>query len=336
MRTPAADRSGAARAAKAPPMVPAVAASEPPSRPPGSGRELPHGSHGRASETPARRPAGSAAAAANGASLPVEAFVPGPIVRVGIIVDGARSVVTGGVGLIVREAGPLAHEVPLARATFVAVAPTAAGSRFRVQVGSLPTRGARKTWPRVRDMASGVVTRWSDETRTWQVRVGDFRRATRPRASSRLQQLGLRRMDRRGAARSHSRPAEAPGDGRRAERRELVPSRPEDTLSADGLPYRGVLEVRPGEAGLTVVNVINLEDYLKGVVPNELSPRRLPAARGPEGPGRGRPHVRACATAASYRPRATTSAPRPTLPGLPRHVHREPADRPRPWTRRAA
>jgi SpoIID/LytB domain protein len=56
----------------------------------------------------------------------------------------------------------------------------------------------------------------------------------------------------------------------------VVPSRPDDTLSADGLPYRGVLEVRPGEEGLTVVNVINLEDYLKGVVPNELSPDAFP------------------------------------------------------------
>src|SRR6185295_18993860 len=56
----------------------------------------------------------------------------------------------------------------------------------------------------------------------------------------------------------------------------VVPSRPDDTLSADGLPYRGVFEVRPGEAGLTVVNVINLEDYLKGVVPNELSPDTFP------------------------------------------------------------
>jgi cell division septation protein DedD len=141
-----------------------------------------------------RRPAaGSAAASANGAPLPVEAYVQGPIVRVGIVVDSARSVVTAESGLIVREAGPLAHEVPLARATFVAIAPLGAGSRFRVQVGSLSDpRGAEDLAARVRDMAKAeAVTRWSDETRTWQVRVGDFR--TRDEAvalSSRLQQLG--------------------------------------------------------------------------------------------------------------------------------------------------
>jgi len=38
-----------------------------------------------------------------------------------------------------------------------------------------------------------------------------------------------------------------------------------------------VLEVRPNDAGtLTVVNVVNLEDYLRGVVPNELSPLSFP------------------------------------------------------------
>jgi stage II sporulation protein D len=46
---------------------------------------------------------------------------------------------------------------------------------------------------------------------------------------------------------------------------------------ADATAYRGVLEVRPAEAGrLTVVNVVNLEDYLRGVVPNELSPQAFP------------------------------------------------------------
>ena len=42
-----------------------------------------------------RRPAaGSAAVSATGGPLPVEAYVPGPIVRVGIIVDVTRAVVS--------------------------------------------------------------------------------------------------------------------------------------------------------------------------------------------------------------------------------------------------
>ena len=51
---------------------------------------------------------------------------------------------------------------------------------------------------------------------------------------------------------------------------------PGDTVRVDGVPYRGIVEVRRGDEALTVVNVVNLEDYLKGVVPNELSPQAFP------------------------------------------------------------
>jgi stage II sporulation protein D len=52
---------------------------------------------------------------------------------------------------------------------------------------------------------------------------------------------------------------------------------PADLLQVDATSYRGVVEVRPaGTDGLTVVNVVNLEDYLRGVVPNELSPVVFP------------------------------------------------------------
>src|SRR5207253_3299840 len=43
-------------------------------------------------------------------------------------------------------------------------------------------------------------------------------------------------------------------------------------------PYRGRIEVFANAHGaLTVVNVISLEDYVRGVVPNELSPGGYPA-----------------------------------------------------------
>ncbi len=44
-------------------------------------------------------------------------------------------------------------------------------------------------------------------------------------------------------------------------------------ISADNAPYRGYLSVRVNRgARLTLVNVVNFEDYLKGVVPNEIGP----------------------------------------------------------------
>jgi stage II sporulation protein D len=57
----------------------------------------------------------------------------------------------------------------------------------------------------------------------------------------------------------------------------VVPVEAGEILDADARPYRGLLEVRPGPDGsLTVVNVVHIEDYLRGVVPNELSPVAFP------------------------------------------------------------
>lgn len=56
----------------------------------------------------------------------------------------------------------------------------------------------------------------------------------------------------------------------------VVPASKGDTLRLDGVPYRGLLEMRADDAGLTVVNVVNIEEYLRGVVPNELSPLAFP------------------------------------------------------------
>ena len=57
----------------------------------------------------------------------------------------------------------------------------------------------------------------------------------------------------------------------------VAPAFPPELLRADASPYRGILEVRPAGAGrITVVNTVHLEDYLRGVVPNELSPEAFP------------------------------------------------------------
>jgi peptidoglycan hydrolase-like amidase len=57
----------------------------------------------------------------------------------------------------------------------------------------------------------------------------------------------------------------------------LFPANADQDLAVDGLAYRGLLEVRPtATGGLAVINVVNLEDYLRGVVPNELSPQSFP------------------------------------------------------------
>jgi stage II sporulation protein D len=61
----------------------------------------------------------------------------------------------------------------------------------------------------------------------------------------------------------------------------LVPAKADELLALDAAPYRGLLEVRAADDGtLTVVNLVNVEEYLRGVVPNELSPAAFPQIEG--------------------------------------------------------
>jgi hypothetical protein len=56
-----------------------------------------------------------------------------------------------------------------------------------------------------------------------------------------------------------------------------VPGEAQGFVELDGRPYRGYLEATVnGSNALTVVNVVSLEDYLRGVVPAELSPEAFP------------------------------------------------------------
>ncbi len=52
---------------------------------------------------------------------------------------------------------------------------------------------------------------------------------------------------------------------------------PQGLIKVKGRGYRGFLKIIPSAKGLTVVNVVALEDYLKGVVPCELSPKKYPS-----------------------------------------------------------
>ena len=52
----------------------------------------------------------------------------------------------------------------------------------------------------------------------------------------------------------------------------FIPSSPESFLTFDGKNYRGIFIVRGSPRGTLLINVLNVEDYLKGVVPGELSP----------------------------------------------------------------
>jgi stage II sporulation protein D len=52
----------------------------------------------------------------------------------------------------------------------------------------------------------------------------------------------------------------------------FIPATTESFLSFGGRTYRGILVLRGSRKGLILVNILNLEEYLKGVVPGELPP----------------------------------------------------------------
>ncbi len=52
----------------------------------------------------------------------------------------------------------------------------------------------------------------------------------------------------------------------------FIPAQQEGYLSLNGRNYRGIFLLKNTASGLSLINILNLEDYLKGVVPLELSP----------------------------------------------------------------
>lgn len=52
----------------------------------------------------------------------------------------------------------------------------------------------------------------------------------------------------------------------------IIPSYPQSFLSFNGRDYRGLFIMKATSRGIVLVNLLNIEDYLKAVVPSELSP----------------------------------------------------------------
>ena len=204
-----------------------------------------------------------------------------PVVRVGILTDVSRATISAPRGLVIRGADGNERRIP--RATFVAVSTSAARSSFRVQIASVTDEAsARDIAQRARGAGVEPSLRWNPETRTHQLRVGDF--ATREQAQAlagRLAAVGLP-----GGWVVEEALSSMPGRVRLLEttddltRATVLSADASDFLAVDGKTYRGSLEVRAGDLGLTVVNILDVESYLRGVVPNELSPTAFPAIEG--------------------------------------------------------
>ncbi len=200
-----------------------------------------------------------------------------PTIRIGFVVDAARVSVGGAdSGMRAFIAG---KETTAQRLTFELA--NGAAVRFRVQAASVTDPAQAEQAARQITQATGhpAESIWNDATATYQVKAGSF--AAREDATALARQLAGSGFA--GAFVTSDAPTGA-GAGlvRVIETGEttgsvLLQARNEsEQLSVGTSPLRGLVEIRAGTGGVTAVNILNLEDYLRGVVPNELSPGMFP------------------------------------------------------------
>jgi stage II sporulation protein D len=208
---------------------------------------------------------------------PGDAYVAAPRIRVAIATGARRLSVGADSGVAVWHAG---RRTRIQRSTFLALSADSVPKLFRVQIASLKDEAAAGLVSEQARRATGeeVTVRSNPETGTYQVRIGSY--AAREEALSLAARLATAGLP--GGFVAEEAPTDAADRIRLLESDEefaealIVPALQQEELSVDGEPYRGVLEVRLGDGGLTLVNIVNIEDYLRGVVPNELSPLAYP------------------------------------------------------------
>jgi stage II sporulation protein D len=175
-----------------------------------------------------------------------------PVIRIGLA-TGARSVTVSTTGSVLNATDAAEQPLPLDLA------------RVRIEARSYPA----------------LPTLIPEETGGAQTASTSSNKPTPTAASARDANGGVRLTSRAGAP-ERGEALYAPGSAKPLfELRAPVIFAPEDPelhpVRYNEKPYRGRLEVFANSKGtLTVVNVITLEDYVRGVVPNELSPGGWP------------------------------------------------------------
>ncbi len=233
----------------------------------------------RASAPATPGPTAPAAAAAPAPPAPLAVAPPAPpVVRIGLASDLAEfTLPQPGVPWIVSAGGEVAsHPGPL---SFRA---SGGGSIFRLQTGAFSeeetARSAAADVAKRTGLEASVA--FSAEKGLYRVRVGAFPDAAA--AQDALANLRAAGIDAVPAAESSGAAALLLRDGSGRESAlsagvaEIAPGAPGLTVFVGGKAYRGRLRVLVNpRASLNVVNVVNLEDYLRGVVPAEMGPKRF-------------------------------------------------------------
>lgn len=224
---------------------------------------------------------------------PVLSAAPAQKVRIGLSTDAVKVRVSADGGIVVRD--PLKKQ-PIWKKKFDSgiylVSEISGGGDpgliYRVQVASFAAREqaeARKAELEALLPGEKVVLTYHPDRRAWRVRVGEFQaREDAAALVQRLNEEGFTELWIADEGRTVS--------GRRRIRlvddrwrnfltghdRVLIqPARIGALLRVDQNLYRGALEARVTRAGnLQVINELDMEEYLRGVVPNEMGPGVYP------------------------------------------------------------
>jgi stage II sporulation protein D len=156
--------------------------------------------------------------------------------------------------------------------------------RFAVQVSHTRTKqeaeaAARDLQAKVEYKVTAAENSEGGPLGAWQVKVGDFlTRGDALHCVSKLNKLGLKDVwiIREEVTEKDSRTFGLILEGGLIDLDGetvlyFIPSNPQSFLSYGGKPYRGILSVRHTLEGIVLINTVNIDEYLQGVVPCELS-----------------------------------------------------------------
>jgi peptidoglycan hydrolase-like amidase len=217
----------------------------------------------------------------------------GPKVRIGLSCDPVKVRVFADGGLVIRD--PVKRQ-PIWKRKFdggvYLVSETAGGGEpgliYRVQIASFAAKEqaeAKKTELESLLPGEKVVLVYNPDRRAWRVRVGEF--LSREDAAQMLQRLAEEGFNELWIADE----GRAVGGRRRVrlvddrwrnfltayDRVLIQAARPGALLRVDQNSYRGQIEARVGKSGnMQLINELDMEDYLRGVVPNEMGPGVYP------------------------------------------------------------
>jgi stage II sporulation protein D len=212
----------------------------------------------------------------------------GPDFRVRISTDEVAETIAcrGGLRILDPAGRPVWRDPVGPKVTFVAEVEGAVEVVYRAQVASLSSEGAARAL--ADDLAGrlGVPAKvhYHPDRGSWRVRVGEARRPDDlDGLVQSLRGLGYAEIwvteDAPLLERGRIRLVDDRWNDFLPEARVLrvVPARASDRLQVGEGTYRGVLDVMLDRRGrLAVINQLPLEQYLRGVVPNELGPNAFP------------------------------------------------------------